>query len=293
MSKTAKILLIVGGRYRVVAAVLIIGIALIISSAKRVDVPENSALILKISGDLPDYSPPDPLAKTLGVEQAESFTDVLTALRKAKVDTRVGGILLDINFPGIGWGKADELRDAIKDFRASGKPVYAFMELGMNKEYYIATAADKIFVPPAGDLYINGLAAQAQFYRGSLDKLGIEPQFIKIGKYKNAPDQYTEKQMSDAQREVTNAILDEYYGAMVIQSSAKRVIKSPEDVKALIDGAPYNARQAKKLGLIDDAIYREQAYECAEKRARLQGKRRFANDFDTILTAMFRRIRLI
>ena len=260
MSKTAKILLIVGGIVAVVAAILVIAVALIISSVNKVDVPENSALILKISGDLPDYSPPDPLAKTFGVEQAESFTDILADLRKAKADTRIGGILLDINFPGIGWGKADELRDAIKDFRASGKPVYAFMEMGMNKDYYIAAAADKIFVTPAGDLYVNGLAAQAQFYRGSLDKLGIEPQFIKIGAYKNAPDQYTRKEMSDEQREVTNAILDEYYGAMVSAISESRH-KTPDEVKAMIDGAPYNARQAKQLGLIDDAVYREQAYD--------------------------------
>ena len=73
----------------------------------------------------------------------------------------------------------------------------------------------KFFLPPAGDLYINGLAANAMFYRGSLDKLGIVPEFIKIGKYKNAPDQYLRKDMSDEQREVINAILDGYFGNLV------------------------------------------------------------------------------
>ena len=256
-SKTAKVFLIVGGIVFALLLVAVIGIGLLVSSMNSVDVPENSVLVLNISGSMPDYDPPDPMAKIFGVDQAESFSSLLTQLRKAKVDSRVGAILLDINFPGIGWGKADELRDAIKDFKASGKPVYAYMELGMNKDYYIAAAADKIYMPPAGDLYVNGLAAQAQFYRGSLDKLGVEPQFIKIGKYKNAPDQYTEKEMSEAQREVTNAILDEYYGAIVSSISESRN-KTPEDVKAIIDNAPYNAVQAKKLGLIDDAIYREQ-----------------------------------
>ena len=74
----------------------------------------------------------------------------MTQLRKAKVDKRIGAVLLDINFPGIGWGKAIELRDAIADFKTSGKPVYAYMEIGTNREYYIATAADKIFLPPSG-----------------------------------------------------------------------------------------------------------------------------------------------
>ena len=207
MSKTGKILLIIGGILFALLLVSVIAIALIAESFGKPDVPENSVLVLNVSGDLPDYNPPDPMAKVFGVDQAESFSSLLTQIRKAKVDARVGGILLDIDFPGIGWGKADELREAIKDFKTSGKPVYAFMEMGMNKEYYIAAAADKIYLPPTGDLYINGFAAQAMFFRGSLDKLGVEPQFIKIGKYKNAPDQYTEKEMGEGQKEVINAIL--------------------------------------------------------------------------------------
>jgi protease-4 len=182
-------------------------------------------------------------------------------MRKAKADNRIGAVLLDINFPGIGWGKAEELRDAIKDLRTSGKPVYAYMELGMNKEYYIATAADKVFVPPSGDLYVNGFAAEAMFYKGSLDKLGIEAEVIQIGpKYKNAPDQYTKKEMGEGQAEVINAVLDEYYG-LFADGVAEARKKSPEDVRALVDNAPYNAVQAKELGLVDDAIYKEQVYE--------------------------------
>jgi protease-4 len=77
------------------------------------------------------------------------------------------------------------------------------MEIGTNREYYIATAADKIYLPPTGDIYINGFAAEAMFYKGSLDKLGVEADVIQIGpKYKNAPDRYTRKEMSDGQREV-------------------------------------------------------------------------------------------
>ncbi len=260
MSKTGKTLLIIGGILFVLMLVAIIGFALLMESLGKPDVPENSVLVLNVSGDLPDYNPPDPMAKVFGVDQAESFSSLLTQIRKAKADARVGGILLDIDFPGIGWGKADELRDAIKDFKASGKPVYAYMELGTNKEYYIAAAADKIYLPPAGDLYITGFAAQAMFFRGSLDKLGVEPQFLKIGKYKNAPDQYTEKEMTEGQKEVVNAILDDYYGR-VTNAIAESRNKSVEDVKALIDNAPYNAKQAQAQGLIDEALYRDEVYE--------------------------------
>lgn len=206
-SKTAKIVLIVGG---LLFVLFIVGIIALVSMADRFGRPsvaENSVLVLNVSGNLPDYSPEDPLAKAIGIHQPQSFTSLLTQLRKAKVDKRIGAVLLDINFPDVGWAKADELRDAIKDFRDSGKPAYAFMEIGTNKDYYIATAAEKIFLPPSGDLYINGFAANAMFYKGSLDKLGIETDVIQIGpKYKNAPDQYTKKEMGEGQREVINAV---------------------------------------------------------------------------------------
>lgn len=258
MSKTAKIFLVVGG---VLFAFLIVAIVVIVYASRSMGKPtvkDNSVLMLSIAGSLPDYVAEQPLAKAFGIKQSQSFTSLLTQLRKAKVDNRISAVLLDINFPGIGWGKADEFRDAIKEFRTSGKPVYAYMEIGTNREYYLATAADKIYLPPSGDIYINGFAAEAMFYKGSLDKLGIEADVIQIGpKYKNAPDQYIKKEMGDGQREVLNAVLDEYFSRFTTAISESRK-KSVDDVKALIDGAPYNAVKAKSLGLIDDAIYRDQ-----------------------------------
>jgi len=260
-SKGTKIVLIIGGIIFALVIVGIIGLLLMAETLGRPSVPENSVLVLSVSGELPDYVPDDQFAKALGVGQQQSFTSLLTQLRKAKADKRVGGVMLDINFPGIGWGKAYELREAIKDFRQSGKPVYAYMEMGMNKEYYIATAADKVFLPPPGDLYINGFAAEAMFYKGSLDKLGIEAEVIQIGpKYKSAPDQYTKKEMGEGQREVLNAVLDEYYGKYT-EAIAESRKKSVEDIKAIVDNAPYSAPQAKEQGLIDGALYEEQVYE--------------------------------
>jgi protease IV len=258
MSKTGKIFLLVGGVFFALLIVGAIGLIFAVRTMGRPDVPDNGVLVLSISGSLPDHVPDEPLARAFGISPQQSFTSLLTQLRKAKVDKRIGGILLDINFPGIGWGKSGELRDAIIDFKTSGKPVYAYMELGMNREYYIATAADKVFLPPVGDIWINGFAAEAMFYKGSLDKLGIEADVIQVGpKYKNAPDRFTREEMSEGQREVVNAILDEYVARFTTAVAESRK-KSPEDVQALVDGAPYNAVQAKSLGLIDDAFYREQ-----------------------------------
>jgi protease-4 len=259
-SKTAKVLLIVGGIAILLFLVLIIGLFVFVSSVGRPAMANNTVLVLNVSGDLPDYVAEDEFAKALGIAQQQSFSSLITQIRKAKIDSRIGGMVLDINFPGIGWGKARELRDAITDFKASGKPVYAYMEIGMNREYYIATAADKIFLAPAGDLYVNGFAAEAMFYKGSLDKLGVEAEVIQIGpKYKNAPDQYTKKEMGEGQEEVINAVLDEYFKEFTSAIATSRN-KSVDEAKTIIDNAPYHAKQAKEIGLIDEASTEEEVY---------------------------------
>ncbi len=266
MSKSGKVLLIGGGVLLALLVVAIIGIALLAESMGKPTVADNSVLVLNVSGSLPDYSPDDATAQVFGFGQAPSFSSMLAQLRKAKVDARIGAILLDINFPGIGWGKADELREAIADFKASGKPVFAYMEMGSNKEYYIATAADKIYLPPTGDIYINGFAAQAQFYKGSLDKLGVKWEDVHVGKYKSYNEQFTRTNHSDEAKEVVNAILDDYF-LRVSNAIAQSRQKSPEDVKAIIDNAPYNAIEAQKQNLIDGAKYRDEVY--AELKNRL------------------------
>jgi protease-4 len=266
MSKTSKILLIVGVSIFAVILIAVIGLALMFESMGKPSVPDNSVLVLRVSGSLPDYAPEDPTARLFGINQPQSFTSLLTQLRKAKVDSRIGGVMLDIDFPQIGWGKTEELREAIKDFRTSGKPIYSFMEIGMNKEYYIASATEKIYIPPSGDIYVNGFAAEAMFYKGSLDKLGIEAEVIqRYPKYKSAPDQYTKKEMGEGQREVINALLDEYYGRLQ-NGIAEARNKSAADVDELINNAPYHADEAKQLNLIDDALYRDQVYDQLKAR---------------------------
>ncbi|MFN2598878.1 MAG: S49 family peptidase, partial [Pyrinomonadaceae bacterium] len=219
-------------------------------------VKDNSVLVLNVGGSMPDYVPEDPMNRWLGRDE-RSLSNTLLQLRKAKADKRVGAVLLDFDLVTSGWGKASELRDAITDFRASGKPVYAYMEFGANKEYYIATACDRIYVAPIGELAIVGLAADVMSYGGALDKLGVKMDVYQIGKYKTAPEEYTRKQMSDANKEVLNSVLEEFYARMV-STIAEARHKSDTEVRAAIDSAPLRADEAKRLGLIDDAKYRDE-----------------------------------
>ena len=258
MSTTRKVVLAITG---IVLGVLLIGfvaVAILVSAIRgeQPSIRENSVLTLRVSGPLPDYVPDNPLNRIFATPP-QSLSSLLTQFRKAKTDKRIRAIMLDVDASETGWAKAEELRAAIEDFRTSGKPVYAYMEMGFNKDYYVASACDKIYMPPPGELFVTGLAADVMFFRGSLDKLGIYPDLYQIGKYKSAGDMFTQKEMTKDHRDVVNSLLDDMYGRLV-DGIAKARGKSADDVKKLIDNAPYNARQAKEAGLIDGAMYREE-----------------------------------
>src|SRR6266850_8059869 len=266
MSKTRKVLLIIAGVVIALVLACVLGIAIIISAFRGnpPSIRDNSVLVLRVAGPLPDFVPDDPFRRLFG-GQPLSLNSLLAQLRKAKVDKRISAVLLEIDMPETGWAKAEEIRDAIADFRTSGKPVYAYMEFGLNKDYYIATACDKIFLPPPGELFTIGLAADVMFFRGSLDKLGIYPDIYQIGKYKSAADMFTKKEMTEAHKEFINLLLDDLYGRYVAGIATARS-KTPDAVKTLIDNAPYTASHAKEAGLIDGALYHDEVEKELKKR---------------------------
>jgi len=120
-------------------------------------------------------------------------------------------------------------------------------------------------VPPPGELFTIGLAADVMFFRGSLDKLGVYPDIYQIGKYKSAGDTFTQKQMTDAHREYINSMVDDLFGRYV-EGIAKSRNKSVDEVKTLIDNAPYSAAQAKDAGMIDGALYHDDVEKELKKR---------------------------
>src|SRR5881394_701763 len=266
MSTGRKVALIIGGIVLFLVMVTVIGVAIVVSALRgnRPSIQDNSVLALKISGSMPDYVPDDPFRRLFG-GQPQSLGSLMAQFRKAKVDKRITAVMLDIDMSEAGWAKSEEIRSAIQDFRTSGKPVYAYMEMGLNKDYYIASACDKIFVPPPGELFTIGLAADVMFFRGTLDKLGIYPDIYQIGKYKSAGDTFTQKQMTDAHREYINSLLEDLSGRYM-DGIAKARRKSAAEVKTLIDNAPYNAKQAKDVGLIDGAAYRDEVEKELKKR---------------------------
>jgi protease IV len=266
MSRGRKVALIIGGiLLALVLLVVVVGVLLVMSLRNEPEIRDKSVLVIKVEGMLPDYSNADPVAARFFGAETDSLASLLLQLRKAKADKRVGAVLLDIGFLQTGWAKADEIRAAVADFRASGKPIYSYMEIGSDKEYYVATAAERVYMAPISDLFINGLAAEAMFFRGSFDKLGIEWDSFQIGRYKSAPEHFTRKTMSEGERENLNSLLDEIYKRYLATAAGARG-KSVEDFEAMVNTAPHNAHEALAAGLIDATSYREEIENELKKR---------------------------
>jgi protease-4 len=186
-----------------------------------------------------------------------TMIDLLNEIERAKEDKSIMGIILRIDPLDIGLAKTQEIRDAILDFKESGKSVIAYLEFGENKEYCIATVADKIVMMPTGYLMFTGLNAEVTFIKGTLDKLGIVADLEHIGEYKSASELVTRDKMSEAYREVVNSLLDDMYDQITKDIAFQRGW-TQEEVKSKIDQGPFTATEAHKADLVDTLMYYDQ-----------------------------------
>src|SRR6476646_4642073 len=178
-------------------------------------VPSNATLVLRVGGSLTELAPADVVGYLRG-SKTPTVRAIVDDLRKAKIDPRVKAVLLKpTGFESPFWAKVQEVRDAVLDFKKSGKPVYAYLEYGGDKEYYLATAADKIFILPAANLDLSGVATYAVFLRGTLDKIGAYADLHHIGQYKTAVNTFKEKGYTKAHKEMDESMNRDLYEQIV------------------------------------------------------------------------------
>src|SRR5205807_7744256 len=217
-------------------------------------VPSNATLVLKVGGSLSELAPADVVGYLRG-SKTPTVRSIVDNLRKAKVDPRVKAVLLKpTGFESPFWGKVQEIRDAVLEFKKSGKPVYAYLEYGGDREYYLATAADKIYLMPSSPLDLNGLATYELFLRGTLDKIGAYPDLHHIGDYKTAINVFTEKGYTPAHKEMDETLNRDLYEQLV-RGIADGRKKSEPALRALIDQGPFLPEDALRAGLVDDVKY--------------------------------------
>ena len=202
------------------------------AASRGPSVPSSATLVLKPGGDLPEVMPDDVVGQVFGRE-VSTVRGFIESLQKASRDDRVRAVLLmpsALDLPY--WGKVQEMRDAVVAFRKSGKSVTAFLEFGGDREYFLASAADRVFLMPTSSLDLTGVASYEMFLRGTFDKLGAVPDFVHIGDYKTATNQLTERGFTPEHREMTQSLNRDMYEQLVAGIAEGRK-KSEAEVRDL------------------------------------------------------------
>jgi protease-4 len=200
---------------------------------------------------MPDYEPPTGLL----ARREPSWLDVLELLRRVEKDRGIRGVVITLGEERASWARTQELRDRILSLEGAGKKVVVYLYgAPSNGAYYAASAASRVFLHPASHLQLQGLSAELVHFRGTLDLLGIEPQFVRQAEYKSAVEPFTRTEPSPQQLEQTEALLEDFYQELVSGLAAGRGVSS-QQAAAWIDGGPWTGREALEMGMVDEMAY--------------------------------------
>jgi protease-4 len=253
MKKSTRLLLWTALLGFLLFMISVLAVVLLFSFDGSLPGAEPRTLLVKLGGDLPD-GPPQGAFILDETDFPPLLTEVSEAIRQAADDDDVAGIYLEIQPVALGLAGVQELADALHTFRGSGKPCEVQADLLTNKEYLLAAACGTIHLAPAGLMLVNGLSVEANYYAGTLDKVGVKPNFEHVGDFKSAVEIFERAGPSDAAQEATNSLLDSLFEQFVALVARGRGLE-PDRVRALIDAAPITPQQAIEAGLVDDTAY--------------------------------------
>jgi protease IV len=255
------------------------GVILVFSALRvgerRPAVPDGATLVVRLNGDIPEKSPVEVPIPFIGSSDTLTMLEVWHGLRHAATDSRIKAVILDADRVDAGWAKLQELREGLEAFRKSGKPLVAVLRSPGSREYYLATAADRVYMSPEDLLDVKGLRAEVMYLKNALSKLGVAVEIEHRGRYKDAGDMFSETSMSPESREVLDSILDGVYSD-ILTAYARGRKRTPEQMRALIDAGPYTARQAEAKGLVDALRYEDQVHGELKDRLKQAELKRFS-----------------
>jgi protease-4 len=260
-----------------VLAVVVVGFALVRVAAKstNAEVSSEGMLVLRLDGAVVERASDEFPLPWMDNQSNWSVIEIKQMLERAAKDDKVKGLMLEVGGVGLGWGKGDEVRMAVLGFKKSKKPVHAYLLRPNAKDYWLATAADRVSMVEEDILDLKGLRAERTYYKNTLDKLGVQVEVVHAGKYKDFGDSYTKTSMSPESRESLGAILDGIY-TVLVQGVAEGRKKPAAEVRKLMDDGPYLAEAAKRVGLVDELEYEAAAFEVLAKKVNVSSKNRIA-----------------
>ena len=252
----------------------------IISSAsdgpktKVAKVEPNSVLHVKLNYQIKDRSSNNPFESfdfsSFESHEGPGLDKIIKSLNKAKTDDKIKGIYLDLTSIAGGMATLEEIRAALLDFKKSGKWIISYSEIYTQGTYYLASVSDKIYLNPAGIVEHRGLSSELMFFKNALEKLDVEMQIIRHGKFKSAVEPYMLEKMSDANREQCELLLNTAWGSMVKDVAASRKI-SVEKLNELADDMKIqDAKDAKKHGLVDGVLFKDELLDALRTKLKIE-----------------------
>ncbi len=220
---------------------------------------DGGVLIWRVSGSFPEERDDSFVGQLRGAEEL-TLSEVIFGLHRATEDDRITGLVLDFRSLGTDWAKLEELRQAVAEFKAVKKPVYAYFDGAGTRDYALAVMADEVYMSPEANLMVLGVTAELDFMKDILDKLGMEADFIHVGKFKSAPERMTRTEATDANREMINAIVDERYGKLLGMLATSRNV-SLEKAAEWVNRGMFDSQTAMAEGLIDDTLYYDDIFD--------------------------------
>ena len=251
--------------------ILIIG-AIFGGDSDSVAVKDDSVINLDLSSVSNDYAGKftDPLVNLFSEKSTVGLSDIINAIKEAKSDDKIKGISILNNDCNLGMAQRKALRDELQNFKKSGKFIVSYADVYSQKEYYLNSVADTIYINPVGEMDFKGLSAELMFFKDFQDKSGVKMEVIRHGKFKSAVEPFLENKMSDANREQTSALLNSLWNAVLTDISISRKIPV-EKLNEIADGLlARTPEMAKAANLIDKIAYEDQYHDGIRKALKVK-----------------------
>lgn len=237
---------------------ILVFFSMVSSSESETQVRKNSIMMLDLSGNIAERSQENPFSFLLNEgNETYGLDDILSSIKKAKENKDIKGIYIQAGWLGAGFASIEEIRQALVDFKESGKFIVAYGDSYSQGLYYLSSVADKVLLNPQGAVEWRGIAATPIFFKDLLDKIGVEMQVFKVGTYKSAVEPFISTEMSPANREQVDAYISSIWGRVTSDVAASRKL-SADSLNAVADKMLmfHPASESVKCGLADTLIYK-------------------------------------